>query len=123
MIFPALHAELNGARGMPGSGRCSRHWIGRLMRSRHRAGPFAAVWRDIMTSIFPGVVPFPMLAGGALALTLALPPRAKAVDSPSPATTTQSSADRPAAKSTKKKKSTKANKDKEKKSEQQFIDG
>jgi tetratricopeptide (TPR) repeat protein len=65
---------------------------------------------------------FSLLAGGALALTIALPPTAKAVDSASPATNTQSStSDKPAAtKSSKKKKSTK---DKEKKSEQQFIDG
>ena len=62
-----------------------------------------------------------LLAGGALALTIALPPAAKAVDSTNPATNTQSStSDKPAAtKSSKKKKS----KDKEKKSEQQFIDG
>ena len=56
-------------------------------------------------------------------MTVALPQTARAVDSPSPATTTQSSADKPAAKSSKKKKTTKETKDKEKKSEQQFIDG
>jgi tetratricopeptide (TPR) repeat protein len=65
---------------------------------------------------------FSLLAGGALALTIAMPPQARAVDSASPATNTpSSSSDKPAAtKSSKKKKSTK---DKEKKSEQQFIDG
>jgi tetratricopeptide (TPR) repeat protein len=63
-----------------------------------------------------------LLAGGALALTIALPPQARAVDSSSPTTSTQSStSDKPAAtRSSKKKKTTK---DKEKKSEQQFIDG
>jgi len=66
---------------------------------------------------------FSLLACGALALTIAAPPKALAVDSPTPATTTQPSSDRPAAKSTRKKKTTKENKDKEKKSEQQFIDG
>lgn len=65
---------------------------------------------------------FSLLACGAFALTIAAPPKALAVDSPTPATTTQPSSDRPAAKS-KKKKTTKENKDKEKKSEQQFIDG
>ena len=61
-----------------------------------------------------------LVACGALALTFAAPPKALAVDSPTPATTTQPSSDKPAAKS-KKKKTTKENKDK--KSEQQFIDG
>jgi len=63
-----------------------------------------------------------LLAGGALALTIALPPQARAVDSTTPATSQQSSpSDKPAAaRSSKKKKSTKG---KEKKSEQQFIDG
>jgi tetratricopeptide (TPR) repeat protein len=66
-----------------------------------------------------------LLAGGALALTIALPPVAVAVDSPSPAQT-PSSQSAPAGKSgvkaAKKKKTTKEN-TKEKKSEQQFIDG
>jgi tetratricopeptide (TPR) repeat protein len=66
---------------------------------------------------------FSLLAGGALALTIALPPQqARAVDSMTPATSTQPSSDKPAAaKSSKKKKTTKDTK--EKKSEQQFIDG
>ena len=64
-----------------------------------------------------------LLAGGALALIVALPRAAGAVDSTNPATQTQSApAERPAAKA-RKKKSTKDTKDKEKKSEQQFIDG
>lgn len=72
-----------------------------------------------MTKISWGV--FSLLASGALALTIAMPPAAKAVDSTNPAPNTQPSSDKPAAtKSSKKKKSTK---DKEKKSEQQFIDG
>ncbi len=61
-----------------------------------------------------------LLAGGALALTVALPPQARAVDSPSPAISTQSA---PTGKPAPKKKKTSKEKKEEKKSEQQFIDG
>lgn len=78
-----------------------------------------------MTKISSGISwsAFSLLAAGALALTIALPQTASAVDSPSPATSTpSSSSDKPAGtKSSKKKKTTKDTKDK--KSEQQFIDG
>lgn len=78
-----------------------------------------------MTKISSGISwsAFSLLAAGALALTIALPQTASAVDSPSPVTSTpSSSSDKPAGtKSSKKKKTTKDTK--EKKSEQQFIDG
>ena len=63
-----------------------------------------------------------LLAGGAFALTIALPPVASAVDSSSPATPSSQPAPsgKPGAKAAKKKK---PKTEKEKKSEQQFIDG
>jgi tetratricopeptide (TPR) repeat protein len=65
-----------------------------------------------------------LLAGGAFALTIALPPTAGAVDSPSPAPSPSSQsapAGKPGVKAAKKKKPKKETK--EKQSEQQFIDG
>jgi tetratricopeptide (TPR) repeat protein len=60
-----------------------------------------------------------LLAGGAVAFTIALPPVASAVDSPSPAPSSQPApSGKPGVKAAKKKKPPK-----EKKSEQQFIDG
>ena len=77
-----------------------------------------------MTKISRSPISWPLLsllAGGAWALTVALPPQARAVDSPTPSTSTQPvPADKGATKATKKKK--KSTKE-EKKSEQQFIDG
>src|ERR1041385_2834506 len=77
-----------------------------------------------MTKISRSPISWPLLsllAGGALALTVALPPQARAVDSATPSTSTQPvPADKGATKATKKKK--KSTKE-EKKSEQQFIDG
>jgi tetratricopeptide (TPR) repeat protein len=62
-----------------------------------------------------------LLAAGAFALTIALPPVANAVDSTSPMSNSPSSQTAPAGKSDVK--AAKKKKKKEKKSEQQFIDG
>ena len=67
---------------------------------------------------------FVLIAGGAFALAVTTPDRARAVDSPSPATNapkSQSSA--PSQQGTKSSKKKKAPKKEDKKSERQFIDG
>src|SRR5882672_4312945 len=124
MVFHALHGELNPTAEMAPQGHCSCHGSRRLMRTVAARACQPPLGGEFMTKISSTRLSWPalaLLAGGAFALTVALPPVAGAVDSPTPAQTpaTQSA---PAGKSTTKSVKRKKPK-KEIKSEQQFIDG